>query len=81
MLYVADTDKIMKYRYEPGELRITDPGSELADLPSTVNHHWTKAMVPLRGSASTSAFRLITESSSFNGVGSEPALPGRPALD
>ncbi|MBV9889386.1 MAG: sorbosone dehydrogenase family protein [Rhizobacter sp.] len=44
-LYVADTDKIMKYRYEPGEMRITDPGSELADLPSTVNHHWTKSMV------------------------------------
>jgi len=44
-LYVADTDRIMKYPYEPGQLRITDPGSELADLPSTVNHHWTKSMV------------------------------------
>jgi len=44
-LYVADTDKIMKYAYEPGQLRISDPGTELADLPSTVNHHWTKSMV------------------------------------
>ena len=44
-LYVADTDKIMKYRYESGQLRITDPGVELADLPDTVNHHWTKSMV------------------------------------
>ena len=35
----------MKYAYEPGQLRITDPGVELADLPSTVNHHWTKSMV------------------------------------
>ena len=44
-LYVADTDKIMKYRFEPGQLQISDPGTELADLPSTVNHHWTKSMV------------------------------------
>ena len=44
-LYVADTDMIMKYAYEPGQLKITDPGTELADLPSTVNHHWTKSMV------------------------------------
>ena len=44
-LYVADTDKIMKYAYAPGQLQISDPGTELADLPSTVNHHWTKSMV------------------------------------
>ena len=44
-LYVADTDKLMKYRYEPGQLQITEAGTELADLPSTVNHHWTKSMV------------------------------------
>ena len=44
-LYVADTDKIMKYGYEPGQLQITDPGTELADLPGAVNHHWTKSMV------------------------------------
>jgi glucose/arabinose dehydrogenase len=44
-LYVADTDKIVKYSYEPGQLQISDPGTELADLPSTVNHHWTKSMV------------------------------------
>ena len=44
-LYVADTDKIMKYSYEPGQLQISDPGTELADLPSPVNHHWTKSMV------------------------------------
>lgn len=44
-LYVADTDKIVKYVYQPGQLQISDPGVELADLPSAVNHHWTKSMV------------------------------------
>jgi glucose/arabinose dehydrogenase len=44
-LYIADTDKIMKYSFEPGQLQISEPGTELADLPSAVNHHWTKSMV------------------------------------
>jgi len=47
-LYVANTGNIMKYRYVPGETKMSDPGVELADLPSTVNHHWTKAMVASR---------------------------------
>ncbi len=44
-LYVADTDKIMKYAYAPGATSITEPGSELADLPDTINHHWTKSLL------------------------------------
>ncbi|MGI4779277.1 MAG: PQQ-dependent sugar dehydrogenase [Janthinobacterium lividum] len=44
-LYVADTDKIMKYAYTAGATRIAGPGIELADLPSTINHHWTKALL------------------------------------
>ena len=38
-LYVADADKIMKLAYTAGATRTTDPGIELADLPSTINHH------------------------------------------
>jgi len=44
-LYVADTDRIVKFAYETGATRITDPGTEFADLPSTINHHWTKALL------------------------------------
>ena len=44
-LYVANTDNIMKYRYTPGETRMSDPGVEFTDLPGTVNHHWTKALL------------------------------------
>ena len=44
-LYVADTDKIMKYAYTVGADSITDAGSELADLPDTINHHWTKSLL------------------------------------
>ncbi|WP_273767755.1 hypothetical protein, partial [Aeromonas hydrophila] len=44
-LYVANTGNIMQYAYQPGETRISDPGKELADLPDTINHHWTKALL------------------------------------
>ncbi|MCI3206386.1 MULTISPECIES: sorbosone dehydrogenase family protein [Pandoraea] len=44
-LYVANTDNIMKYHYVPGETRMSDPGAEFTDLPSTINHHWTKSLL------------------------------------
>ena len=44
-LYVADTDRILKFPYDPGQLQITDPGTELTDLPDTINHHWTKSLL------------------------------------
>jgi glucose/arabinose dehydrogenase len=47
-LYVANTGDIMKYPYVPGETHISDPGTELADLPNTINHHWTKSLLASR---------------------------------
>jgi glucose/arabinose dehydrogenase len=44
-LFVANTGNIMKFHYTPGETKMSDPGTELGDLPSTVNHHWTKALL------------------------------------
>ncbi|EKS71587.1 MULTISPECIES: sorbosone dehydrogenase family protein [Caballeronia] len=44
-LYVADTDAILKFPYKTGETSIAERGVELADLPDTINHHWTKALL------------------------------------
>lgn len=44
-LYVANADSIRRYHYETGATRITDPGTELADLPGGINHHWTKSLL------------------------------------
>jgi len=45
-LYVADTDKLMRYPYVDGATRITDPGTKLTDLPGgPIDHHWTKSLV------------------------------------
>jgi len=44
-LYVANTGAIVKFPFHVGDTQITAPGVEFADLPSTVNHHWTKALL------------------------------------
>jgi glucose/arabinose dehydrogenase len=44
-LYVANTDGIVKFPYTEGETQITAAGVPFADLPGTVNHHWTKALL------------------------------------
>ncbi|PLZ03695.1 L-sorbosone dehydrogenase [Burkholderia sp. WAC0059] len=44
-LYVADTDALLKFPYKSGETSISEPGVELADLPNTINHHWTKSLL------------------------------------
>jgi glucose/arabinose dehydrogenase len=44
-LYVANTDEILKFPYVTGETQITAPGVEFADLPGTIDHHWTKALL------------------------------------
>jgi glucose/arabinose dehydrogenase len=62
-LYVANTGNIMKYHYVPGETKMSDPGTELGDLPSTVNHHWTKALL-----ASPDGKRLYVGSGSNSNI-------------
>jgi glucose/arabinose dehydrogenase len=44
-LYVADTDAILAFPYKSGETSIAEKGVELTDLPDTINHHWTKALL------------------------------------
>jgi glucose/arabinose dehydrogenase len=44
-LYVADTDAVLKFPYQTGATHIDGPGVELADLPDTINHHWTKSLL------------------------------------
>jgi glucose/arabinose dehydrogenase len=42
-LYVAETDKIMRYPFTPGQTTITAKGEKVIDLPAgAINHHWTK---------------------------------------
>ncbi len=44
--YVANTDAVMRFPYQPGHTRITASGTKLTDLPAGPrNHHWTKSLI------------------------------------
>jgi glucose/arabinose dehydrogenase len=48
-LYVANTDAISKFKYEPGATQVQGPGERKFELPGgPLNHHWTKNIVASR---------------------------------
>ncbi len=48
-LYVAATDALLRFRYEPGATSITGPGARVIELPAgPINHHWTKNVIASR---------------------------------
>ncbi|VVN66935.1 PQQ-dependent sugar dehydrogenase [Pseudomonas fluorescens] len=45
-LYVADTDRLLRFPYKDGETSITAQPTKVVDLPGgTLNHHWTKNVI------------------------------------
>lgn len=48
-LYVADTDRLLRFQYQPGATSISGPGQSVTDLPGgPLNHHWTKNVIASR---------------------------------
>ncbi len=43
-LYVANQDELVRFTYEEGQTQASGPPTKVADLPSAINHHWTKAL-------------------------------------
>jgi len=43
-LYVANQDALVRFDYRDGETRASGPPVKVTDLPSAINHHWTKAL-------------------------------------
>jgi glucose/arabinose dehydrogenase len=44
--YVANTDAIVRYNYDPGATELKQRGTKLVDLPGgPINHHWTKNLI------------------------------------
>lgn len=47
--YVADTDRLLRFQYQPGSTSISGPGQPVTDLPGgPLNHHWTKNVIASR---------------------------------
>lgn len=48
-LYVADTDRLIRFPYKEGETQIKAQPTKVVDLPGgTLNHHWTKNVIASR---------------------------------
>lgn len=46
MLYVANTDSLMRFPHQEGATQITEKGTRVLDLPNgPLNHHWTKNVI------------------------------------
>jgi glucose/arabinose dehydrogenase len=43
-LYVANQDALVRFPYQDGETKAGGPPVKVTDLPSQINHHWTKAL-------------------------------------
>ncbi len=64
-LYVANTDAVVSFEYQPGATKIDSPPRKIADLPAgPLNHHWTKNLI-----ASADGKRLYATVGSNSNVG------------
>ncbi|PWS35524.1 sorbosone dehydrogenase [Falsiroseomonas bella] len=43
-LYVANQDALVRFDYAEGQTEASGPPTLVTNLPSVINHHWTKAM-------------------------------------
>ncbi len=43
-LYVANQDALVRFDYRVGDTTASGPPQKVTDLPSQINHHWTKAL-------------------------------------
>jgi len=43
-LYVANQDALVRFTYTDGQTRASAPPVKVTDLPSAMNHHWTKSL-------------------------------------
>ena len=65
VLYVANTDAVVRFPYREGETSITAAATKVADLPAgAINHHWTKCLL-----ASADGTRLYVGVGSNSNVG------------
>jgi len=47
-LYVANQDELVRFEYEEGQTEASGPPTKVVDLPSEINHHWTKELLASR---------------------------------
>jgi glucose/arabinose dehydrogenase len=78
VLYVADSDAVLRFPYTPGATRITEPGVKVVDLPAgPINHHWTKNVIASPDGKKLYVAVGSNSNAAENGI---PAEEGRAAI-
>ncbi|WP_431094667.1 PQQ-dependent sugar dehydrogenase [Polaromonas aquatica] len=76
--YVANTDAVVRFPYQPGQTSITAAPVKVVDLPAgPINHHWTKNMI---ANADGSKLYVTVGSNSNVGERGMEAETGRAAI-
>jgi glucose/arabinose dehydrogenase len=71
-LYVADTDAVLRFPYQPGTLKIEAAGEKIVALPAgTINHHWTKDLTASPDGAKLYATVGSNSNAAENGLAAE----------
>jgi len=77
-LYVANTDAVIRFPYQPGATRIAGSGTKVTDLPAGPrNHHWTKNILASRDGKKLYATVGSNSNAAENGIDAEE---GRAAI-
>jgi len=63
-LFVANANALVKFPYKDGDTSIAAPAVKVVDLPSEINHHWTKNVI-----ASADGAKLYVSVGSNSNVG------------
>ncbi|MDM0078206.1 sorbosone dehydrogenase family protein [Variovorax sp. J2P1-59] len=76
-LFIANADALVKVPYAAGQTSITATPTKVTDLPSGINHHWTKNVI-----ANREGTKLYVTVGSNSNVGENglPAEEGRAAV-
>ena len=72
MLYVANTDAVVRFRYKEGVTEITDAAQPVAPLPGgPLNHHWTKNIIASKDGSKLYATTGSNSNVAENGIENE----------
>lgn len=63
-LYVAEQGALVRFAFRPGQTGIATPAERVTELPSRINHHWTKSLT-----ASADGSKLYVGTGSNSNIG------------
>ncbi len=82
MLYVANTDAVLRFDYSPGAMQISSPGTVLTSLPAgPENHHWTKNLIASPDGSKLYATIGSNSNVAENGMAAEAGRAGIVQID